>query len=179
MADSKDDLGLTTRRVVLGGVGATGLLGLTGALAACGDDSPATGQAGQQTTTPAVLGTTPVVVASSPGAAPSADAGGGDSNALAKLSDIPVGGGKIFESDNVVVTQPTAGTFKAFSATCTHKSCIVKTVTDGLINCPCHGSQFSIKDGSVVTPARGLAKDAMQPLPAKTVTVTGNDLSVG
>jgi len=181
MADSKDELGSTTRRVMLGGVGATGLLGLTGALAACGDDAPATNSAGQQPTNAGQLTTTapqpsgtPVVLATSPSAGD-----GGDGTTIAKISEIPVGGGKIFQSDNVVVTQPTAGTFKAFSATCTHKGCAVKTVADGLINCPCHGGQFSITDGSVVTPARGVTKDAMQPLPVKTVTVTGNDLSVG
>ena len=164
MADSKDEIGSASRRVVLGGAGAAGLLGLTGALAACGSDNTnSSGSAPQSTPTS--------------GAA--ADSGGGTENSIAKTTDIPVGGGKIFSSDNVVVTQPSAGTFKAFSATCTHQGCAVKTVTNGTINCPCHGAQYSITDGSVVTAARGMSKSSQQALPTKTVTVSGDEISVG
>lgn len=74
-------------------------------------------------------------------------------------SSIPVGGGTVFGQDNIVVTQPSKGTFEVFSATCTHQGCQVGQVTDGKIVCPCHGSQFSIKDGSVV------AGPAPSPLP--------------
>ena len=74
---------------------------------------------------------------------------------MIKTADIPVGGGKIFDADNVVVTQPIAGTFKAFGATCTHQNCLVQSISDGLITCPCHGSQYSITDGSVVTAGPG------------------------
>jgi nitrite reductase/ring-hydroxylating ferredoxin subunit len=63
--------------------------------------------------------------------------------------DIPVGGGVVLESKQVVVTQPTAGTFKAFSAVCTHQGCLVASVTNGTISCPCHNGQFSATDGSV------------------------------
>jgi len=48
-----------------------------------------------------------------------------------------------------VVTQPVSGTFKAFSATCTHQGCAVSEVANGTINCPCHGSRFAVADGSV------------------------------
>ncbi|HKN95588.1 MAG TPA: Rieske (2Fe-2S) protein, partial [Pseudonocardiaceae bacterium] len=68
---------------------------------------------------------------------------------LGKTSTIPVGGGVIFAQQDVVVTQPAAGTFKAFSATCTHLGCQVNAVANGLIQCPCHGSMYSIADGSV------------------------------
>jgi len=70
----------------------------------------------------------------------------------------------------VVVTQPTAGDFKAFSATCTHQGCKVKSVADGNIVCPCHGSKFAIADGSVTN---GPAKS---PLPEKTISVDGNSI---
>jgi nitrite reductase/ring-hydroxylating ferredoxin subunit len=63
--------------------------------------------------------------------------------------DIPVGGGVVLESKQVVVTQPTAGTFKAFSAVCTHEGCLVTKVANGTISCPCHNGQFSATDGSV------------------------------
>ncbi len=87
-------------------------------------------------------------------------------------ADVPVGGGKILTDAQVVVTQPTAGTFKAFSAVCTHQGCLVGSVANGTITCPCHGSQFSATDGSVkVGPAAS-------PLPAKTVTASGTNLTV-
>ena len=70
-----------------------------------------------------------------------------------------------------MITQPTEGTFKAFSSICTHARCPVADVTD-TINCNCHGSKFSITDGSVVN------GPATQPLPARTVAVTGDSVSV-
>jgi len=101
-----------------------------------------------------------------PGAAPS----GGGGAALTNTTDVPVGGGAIFADRQVVVTQPTAGQFKAFSSTCTHEGCTVSQVSDGTINCPCHGSRFSVTDGSVV---RGPAES---PLPARNIQVEGNSI---
>jgi nitrite reductase/ring-hydroxylating ferredoxin subunit len=93
--------------------------------------------------------------------------------ALAQLADIPVGGGKVFPEQKVVVTQPTAGVVKAFSAVCTHQGCLVTGVEDGNIVCPCHGSAFKLADGSV---AAGPAKQA---LPGVTVTVSGGAIKLG
>jgi Rieske Fe-S protein len=138
------------RRVVVAGAGVLAL----GAVAACGSygapSSPATSGAG--------------------GSSGGSSSGG---NALAKTSDIPVGGGKVFASQQVVVTQPVASTFKAFSAICTHQGCTVGGVSGGTINCPCHGSKFKIADGAV---AKGPAE---QPLPPKTVTVRGDSIILG
>jgi Rieske Fe-S protein len=100
----------------------------------------------------------------------SPQAGSTQGAALAKTSDIPVGGGKVFAQQDVVVTQPAAGKFHAFSATCTHQGCQVGEVTGGTINCPCHGSKFAVADGSVVN---GPAK---KPLPERSVTVTGEEI---
>ncbi|MFC1406891.1 MULTISPECIES: Rieske (2Fe-2S) protein [Streptacidiphilus] len=91
---------------------------------------------------------------------------------LGPTSDVPVGGGKVYKDDKVVVTQPTSGQFKAFSAVCTHAGCLVDGVQGGTIQCPCHGSQFKIADGSV---ANG---PATSPLPAKTVAVQNGKLVV-
>ncbi|MFF3336044.1 Rieske (2Fe-2S) protein [Streptomyces sp. NPDC002888] len=91
---------------------------------------------------------------------------------LARTADIPVGGGKIFKDEKVVVTQPTKGDFKAFSAVCTHQGCTVGTVADGTIDCPCHGSRFRIQDGSV---ANG---PATRPLPEKQITVDGESIQL-
>lgn len=106
--------------------------------------------------------------------APSAGAsasGGGSAGGTIKTADIPVGGGTIFADVQAVVTQPTKGAFKAFSSICTHAQCPLFDVTT-TINCKCHGSQFSIEDGSVVH------DPATTPLPARTVTVKGDSLTV-
>ncbi|MDT0485735.1 MULTISPECIES: Rieske (2Fe-2S) protein [Streptomyces] len=91
---------------------------------------------------------------------------------LAKTSEIPVGGGKIFKDEKVVVTQPKEGEFKAFSDICTHQGCQVTSVSDGTINCPCHGSKFNITDGSVANPP------ANKPLPEKQIKVSGDSIQL-
>ena len=103
-------------------------------------------------------------------------AGAGSTPITAKTSDIPVGGGKIFVNKDLnqhaVITQPTKGDFKAFTSICTHAQCDVADVTT-TINCTaCHGSKFSITDGSVVNPP------APSPLPTKTIKVDGDTITV-
>ncbi|MBO2450081.1 Rieske (2Fe-2S) protein [Actinomadura barringtoniae] len=83
---------------------------------------------------------------------------------IAKTADVPVGGGKILADIKVVVTQPTQGTFKAFTAVCTHQGCLTGKVAGGLVQCPCHGSEFKIADGSV---ARGPAAKPLQEYPVQ------------
>lgn len=74
---------------------------------------------------------------------------------VAASADIPVGGGRVFPDARVVVTQPTPGEFHGFGIVCTHDACELNSVSDGTINCPCHGSRYAITDGSVVRgPAR-------------------------
>ncbi|MEU0740550.1 Rieske (2Fe-2S) protein [Streptomyces sp. NPDC006134] len=89
---------------------------------------------------------------------------------LAKTADIPVGGGTVFKDEQVVVTQPREGDFKAFSAICTHQRCPVANVEAGTINCTCHGSRFRITDGSVANPP------ATRALPERKITVEGNSI---
>jgi Rieske Fe-S protein len=104
-------------------------------------------------------------------AAPSASGGPpAAAKVIAKTTDVPVGSGVIV--DETVVTQPTAGVFKGFSAKCTHKGCTVDKVADGTIDCPCHGSKFNL-DGSV---AKGPAE---KPLEAQAVTVQGDSIVLG
>ena len=155
MGDTQE---LPVRRAVLAGIGAAGV---AAALAGCGGGSGDSGGTGAQ----------PPAGAPSPGPADTG-ASGGDSSDAIKTSDIPVGGGKVFDTQNVVVTQPTAGQFKAFSATCTHQGCQVATVQGGTIHCPCHGSQYSIVDGSVKM------GPSTRPLPAKEATVSGDQITV-
>jgi Rieske Fe-S protein len=163
---------------VLAGVG---LVGLAGAITACGASSSSSsaaaadpaassggGVAGATSAAAAPAASTGSAASSSPGS--SGSAGGVASGALTGTSDIPVGGGMIFPAKLVVVTQPTAGQFKAFSAVCTHMGCTVNQIANGRIDCPCHGSEYSITDGAV------LAGPAPKPLPAKTIKVTGDSI---
>lgn len=87
-------------------------------------------------------------------------------------SDVPVGGGKIYGDLNVVVTQPEAGTFKAFSATCTHQGCQVSSVDHQAIMCRCHFSKFSIENGSVE------GGPAPAPLPSVPITVANDQITL-
>jgi Rieske Fe-S protein len=89
-----------------------------------------------------------------------------------QTADVPVGGGMVVEALKVVVTQPTDGDYKAFSAVCTHQGCLVDSVENGVIGCPCHGSQFDIATGDVVQ------GPATKPLPEKQVTVSDGGISV-
>lgn len=154
----------STRRGVLAGVG---LVGLAGAVSACGSGGSGSSSAGTS------AGGSPATGGAS---APSSASGGSGStaaaqgSALATTSEIPVGSGKIFTSEKVVVTQPTSGDIKAFSAVCTHMGCLVSTISNGTIDCPCHGSQYSISTGAVV------GGPAPSPLPAQPITVTGTNI---
>jgi Rieske Fe-S protein len=140
-----------SRRRVLAIVAVTGAGGAL--LAACG------GGGDDTTTTPGGSGSD----SASPTDAASSPAGG----ALVDTAKVPVGGGVILEQQKIVVTQPSAGTFKAFSAICTHQACTVGSVKDGVISCPCHGSAYSAADGSV---ENGPATRALAPV---AVTVEG------
>jgi Rieske Fe-S protein len=153
---------LATRRGVLAGVG---LVGLASAITACGAGRSSSAAAGNAATTPAAAGSTTASGAAAGGASSSAG-----TKALAATSEIPVGSGMIFPGPQVVVTQPTAGEFKAFSAVCTHMGCIVNQISNGTIDCPCHGSQYSITTGDVV------AGPAPRPLPAKQIKVSGSSV---
>ncbi|BBY30227.1 Rieske (2Fe-2S) protein [Mycolicibacterium sediminis] len=105
------------------------------------------------------------------GAAPSATSSADGAPAtLAATADVPVGSGVIV--DDVVVTQPTAGVFKGFSAVCPHAGCNVSEVDDANIVCRCHGSRFDLEGAVVKGPAT-------KPLEAKAVVVRGESIVAG
>jgi Rieske Fe-S protein len=177
-----EGLGRPDRREVLR---AAGLVALSGGavltLAACGAD----GQAGDPVPTSAAptggASSTSPSASSAPStsATPSKAASSGASKASKAPSgpsvataDVPVGGGVVLDDADYVVTQPTRGTFRAFSKICTHRGCKVGSVADGVIKCPCHGSEFSIEDGSVKQPP------ARKPLPESSTTVAGSKVYV-
>jgi len=105
-----------------------------------------------------------------PTSAGTGSAGGSAANVLASTAEIPVGGGKILTAQKIVITQPQAGTYHAFTAICTHLGCIVNSVSGGTINCPCHGSKYSIVNGSVVNGPAPL------PLAAVSIKVEGTSI---
>ena len=143
-------------------------------LAACG----AGGQAGEASPTAAApsssaAATSPSATSSSASASPSAKASAAaPSGPSVATADVPVGGGVILSDADYVVTQPTKGTYKAFSKICTHQGCKVGSVANGVIICPCHKSEFSIEDGSVKQPP------ATKPLPESKTTVSGSKVYV-
>jgi Rieske Fe-S protein len=151
---------LQTRRTLIAGVGA-GSLAL--AITACGGGTDTATPAGGAAESSAPQSSAPQ---SSAPQSSAPQAGG----ALAKTADIPVGGGTIFKEQKVVVTQPTAGDFKAFSAVCTHQGCTVGSVEGDTIVCPCHKSMFNIADGAVA------GGPAQKPLPTQQITVEGDDI---
>ncbi|MFJ5119286.1 Rieske (2Fe-2S) protein [Kitasatospora sp. NPDC088548] len=104
----------------------------------------------------------------------SSDSSGGAKSPVdvGPAAGVPVGGGTVYRDKKIVVTQPTAGEYKAFSAKCTHAGCIVDQVKNQQIQCPCHASRFSITDGAVQD------GPAPTPLPAYTVVVEGGNLKV-
>lgn len=152
----------TTRRAV---VTAAGAAGLAAALAACGKDDDGGGSdSGNAGSAQDAGGSQPSQ------SAEGGQSAGGEGMELAKTSQIPEGGGMVFKDHKVVVTQPKAGEFKAFSSICTHQGCSVGDVTGGTINCPCHQSKFDITDGSVK------GGPAQKPLPGAQIKVQGSSI---
>ncbi|RKE02657.1 Rieske (2Fe-2S) protein [Catellatospora citrea] len=135
----------TTRRVVLSGTAASAI-SLVGA---CGSSGEPGGSAPQP---PAAPPTGPVV--------------------LGPSSDVALHSGKVYTTEQVVVTQPVEGSFKAFTSICTHKQCQVGSVENDQIICPCHGSRYSAADGSV------LQGPATLPLAPKTITVADGKITL-
>ena len=148
-------------------------LGLTlPVLAACGDDEP---DAATDTGSPSG-GSSASESPESPSSDPPSESPTkkkkpkGDGG-IAATADVPVGSGVILTGKKIVITQPTEGEFKGFTAVCTHRGCTVNTVTD-TINCRCHGSMFSIETGEPV------GGPAPSPLAEKPLVVRGDSIDL-
>nr|WP_296075772.1 Rieske (2Fe-2S) protein [uncultured Actinoplanes sp.] len=150
----------SSRRLVLLGAGA---VGATAVLAACGTNSGA-----QSNTNGSDFTNNPAPAGSGAANAGGGSNAGGGAKTLASKADVPAGGGII--AGDYVITQPTAGTFKAFTKVCTHAGCDVNKIDGGVISCPCHGSKFSIETGE---PTSG---PATQPLAETKVKVDGDNI---
>lgn len=137
----------TTRRRLFASAGAVGAGAL---LSACGDGPSAPGRDSRRGARPGQV--------------------------VAEIDQVDVGGGFINRSARVVVAQPREGEFRAFSAVCTHEGCIVSVIVDQTIVCGCHGSTYSLEDGSVLTAAQGLTVQTQEPLPQVAVEVQGSTI---
>ncbi|MGI8459900.1 MAG: Rieske (2Fe-2S) protein [Propionibacteriaceae bacterium] len=169
---------VSNRRVLFHRAGLAALAGGGAiAVAACSNDGArsATPAAAQSSGSPApdasASASGSASSAPSESAAPSASASAEPVGTKVAASAVPVGGGTVLPTA-YVVTQPTAGDYKAFTNICTHQGCPVASVTDGQIVCNCHGSHFSITDGSPVS------GPAQTPLAAKTVVESGANLYI-
>jgi Rieske Fe-S protein len=189
MPEHDDDLtlpGQPPRRTVLRGALA---LGAAGVLAGCGgsssDNNPAaqapadTGGSAAPQSTPsptaaakkkkakAKATSTPKPTASAEAKPKATSAPKPKGTELGATSEVPVGGGKIFDAQKIVVTQPKKGEFLGFTSICSHQACELADVDGGTINCGCHNSSFDISDG------HPLGGPATEPLAKKKVTVSG------
>jgi Rieske Fe-S protein len=155
----------TSRRTVLRGVVAAGAIGVaTPLLAACGGGNSSSSGGGGSSSADGG-GTTSGE--SDPGSS------GGAGSKLVATSEVPVGSGTILTGPKIVVTQPTQGDYKAFTAVCTHLGCTVGSISDGFIICPCHGSHYAIATG-VPTPD----SPAKSPLAPIDIKVKGSEIDL-
>lgn len=172
----------TSRRTVLRSVGLVALAGAgASALAACSSDTKTASPGAGTSATPDTKTASPDAKSASPspvssasktapaGPAPSAE--GTPAGTTVAKSQVTEGSG-VLVADKYVVTQPSSGEYKAFTAICTHQGCVVAGVQNKEIVCNCHGSHFSITDGSVIS---GPAKTA---LASFTLTESGSDLVI-
>jgi Rieske Fe-S protein len=137
---------MVERRTVLQ---VSGALAVGGVLAACGGGSDS-----ESSDAPAASGAV----------------AGGQGVVIASVGDVPLGSGIVNDEVAVVVTQPSEGSIKAFTAVCPHQGCLVSEVVDNEIICPCHGSRFSAVDGAV------LEGPSTEGLAAATVVVQGDSV---
>ena len=110
------DQSFVNRRTVLAG---TGIVAVGVAVAACAPGS-------DEEANPEIKGTNV----------------GASGTVLAAVADVPVGGGVVVSDPPIVVTQPKAGEVKGFTAICPHAGCLVSSVQNDEIICPCHGSHY-------------------------------------
>lgn len=170
---SGTDLPSRTRRAVLRAAGLAALAGGgVSVLAACSSDAGVAAPAASSSATPTAGASSASPSASAAPSTPAPSASAVPTGPSVATADVPVGGGVILDDAKFVVTQPTEGEFKAFSSICTHQGCPVTQISGKAIICNCHGSEFSIEDGSVLKPP------ASQPLAETATTVSGDSVFV-
>jgi len=149
-----------SRRIVFQGLSA---LGVATVLAGCGGDDQPSSSTGDPTNAP------PSPTESSPSEPPPSSASPSKKKspkapALATTDEIPVGGGIVLMDERIVIAQPKAGQFVAWSAICKHEGETVGSVENNVITCPFHGSQYDSATGDVVA---GPAPTGLDPVQIK------------
>jgi Rieske Fe-S protein len=137
---------LISRRSLLGGALVTAVAGVVGYVVAANSSAAHTSKG--------------ATAANAYG--PSSSGGG---HRLADVAQVPLGGGIVLATPKIVLSRSQAGDVHGFSAVCTHQGCIVSSVQNGQIICPCHGSRFDAQTGAVTS------GPANTPLPPVAVTV--------
>ena len=107
----------------------------------------------------------------SPSEKPTKKESGSGKPALATTDEVPVGGGIVLMDERIVIVQPTAGKFAAWSAICKHEGETVGSVENNVITCPFHGSQYDSATGDVVA---GPAPTGLDPI---RITVAGGRIT--
>ncbi|GAA1219046.1 MULTISPECIES: Rieske 2Fe-2S domain-containing protein [Streptomyces] len=92
---------------------------------------------------------------------------------LGKADEVPVGGVKLYQDENVVVSRPSADDYTAFSTICTHAGCPISMLEGTELTCSCHGSKFDATNGKV------LHDPATQPLAKVPVEVKNGKIVAG
>lgn len=159
------------RRQVISKGAATGLaaiatLALSGLAAATG--RAVRGADENDASTEPTLGAASPTTTSSPGSASTETTETTPSGrSVGPASEVPVGGAAAFtdpgSGDPALVIQAVAHQFVAFDAVCPHAGCTVGyQASADIIACPCHGSEFDPRTGSVI---RGPATRGLSPIP--------------
>lgn len=89
---------------------------------------------------------------------------------LATVAEIPVGAGRVFEAERVVLVRPAEDEILAYSSVCTHAACMLTVLSAQRLRCPCHRSLFDTADGAV------LSGPAPRPLPAREIVVEDGEI---
>lgn len=94
---------------------------------------------------------------------------------IAGAAGIPEGETRAFEAGGVeVAVANVGGELLAFRNECTHKHCALDDgdLEDGSIVCACHGSEFDLRTGEVLSPP------ATEPIEVYRAAVDGDDLLI-
>lgn len=104
---------------------------------------------------------------------PSVDRSGGEGRIGIPVEDMLAGQSRIVlvRGEPVLVIRET-NKLAAFSALCTHQSCVVKYQGAGVISCPCHAATFDLNGNVTGGPAP-------RPLTSLPVRIEGRNIVVG
>jgi thiosulfate dehydrogenase [quinone] large subunit len=170
------DAGMTRREFVRGGALAGATILTAGAAAALAGSASATPRAARSGGSHGASG-----AGSGGGAATGTQAGAAQSNAIADLSQIPVGGAIGFNAPGVgpsALVRVGKNDVVAYSRTCTHAGCLVGYDTSArLLVCPCHGAEFDPARNA--TPVAGPAPTPLAPVSVAVDPSTGKVVLTG